>query len=487
MGGVDEDNDSFNDVWLSSDEGRTWTRVTDNVEWPARRGHSSVALDDGSILLMGGRHDGETLLNDVWRFQQGIAHGVWKTEIGVLNPSGQEMSGILYGFQDDGTTVWSKGVTLDAHKRFLFDVEEETSRADIRYMRLDISNGIALGYQKLFRESVSRVGFVSLPNVNQDDVFIPHIASDNEWWTSIGWMNSTGHGKNLEFNFDDGQQASLEMNGGSHSFFMISSLFDGEKQPGIGSAQVSNSRGMAGVLMFGTEKQLSGVNLSGNLGRDLVFPHIADNQEWWTGVLIYNPHTETTVLEMNYYNESGALLGTDTQEVPIRGKYVGTPGSLGFPENTAWFSVSSTLPVSGFELFGTTDGSQLAGYSVVDLETVDGTFPEIEMHGWTGLALVNPANATAELTLEARDDEGEITASEDLTLAPGEKRVGFADSFFSASIEGATYVRFDSTLPVVGFQLNGSEDQSMLDALPALGSSVNLGTQQLYFPHISTH
>ena len=54
-----------NDVWRSTDQGTTWTQMTATAGWTARRGHTSVTLADGSIVLMGGS-DGSRR-NDVWR------------------------------------------------------------------------------------------------------------------------------------------------------------------------------------------------------------------------------------------------------------------------------------------------------------------------------------------------------------------------------------------------------------------------------------
>jgi photosystem II stability/assembly factor-like uncharacterized protein len=66
MGGGDGHNNVLkNDVWRSTDGGTTWVQMTANAEWTARFGHTSVALSDGSIVLMGG-YDG-SLKNDTWR------------------------------------------------------------------------------------------------------------------------------------------------------------------------------------------------------------------------------------------------------------------------------------------------------------------------------------------------------------------------------------------------------------------------------------
>jgi len=65
MGGIDDSSQWLHDVWRSTDQGATWTQMTANAAWSARYGHTSVALADGSILLMGGA-DGDHA-GDVWR------------------------------------------------------------------------------------------------------------------------------------------------------------------------------------------------------------------------------------------------------------------------------------------------------------------------------------------------------------------------------------------------------------------------------------
>ena len=54
-------------AWFFGDEtyDAPWTQQTGSAVWSARDGHSSVALPDGSIVLMGG-YDGDDK-NDVWR------------------------------------------------------------------------------------------------------------------------------------------------------------------------------------------------------------------------------------------------------------------------------------------------------------------------------------------------------------------------------------------------------------------------------------
>ncbi|MDD5189302.1 MAG: kelch repeat-containing protein, partial [Methanoregula sp.] len=56
-----------NDMWRSKDCGRTWSRVDESAAWKARGWQTTVALPDGSIVLMGGGYEGVNYNNDVWR------------------------------------------------------------------------------------------------------------------------------------------------------------------------------------------------------------------------------------------------------------------------------------------------------------------------------------------------------------------------------------------------------------------------------------
>ncbi|GAB6283871.1 MAG: hypothetical protein STSR0009_00700 [Methanoregula sp.] len=65
MGGIDG-SIMKNDVWRSTDNGATWILVNASSGWTPRREHSSVAMPDGSIILTGGADSGG-ITNDTWR------------------------------------------------------------------------------------------------------------------------------------------------------------------------------------------------------------------------------------------------------------------------------------------------------------------------------------------------------------------------------------------------------------------------------------
>jgi PKD repeat protein len=68
MGGYGSSIPGRDEVWRSTDNGATWTLLTSNADWPARTGATSVAMPDGSIVLMGGEQTpGFGPYNDAWR------------------------------------------------------------------------------------------------------------------------------------------------------------------------------------------------------------------------------------------------------------------------------------------------------------------------------------------------------------------------------------------------------------------------------------
>ncbi|OPX65383.1 MULTISPECIES: kelch repeat-containing protein [unclassified Methanoregula] len=62
----------MNDVWRSADGGMTWTQMTAGAEWSKRDSHTTVALPDGSLVLMGGFDN--DYRNDVWRSEDNGTH-----------------------------------------------------------------------------------------------------------------------------------------------------------------------------------------------------------------------------------------------------------------------------------------------------------------------------------------------------------------------------------------------------------------------------
>jgi hypothetical protein len=170
------------------------------------------------------------------------------------------------------------------------------------------------------------------------------------------------------------------------------------------------------------------------------------------------------------YSEQGAALTPSTLPIAGKGKYIGVVSNLGLPAGTAWFRIDATRPLTGFELFGAADGTQLAAYAGGGgTGTREGVFAKIEKNGgWTGIAFVNTEATEASVTLTAYNDNGNEVATQVLPVGAYAKLVNFAEAIFLEDISGATYIAYSSDRNIVGFQLNGTSDGMMLDGLPGM-------------------
>ena len=113
---------NLNDVWRSMDQGVTWEQMTDSAPWSGRRGHTSVALPDGSILLMGGESC-ESLYNciyynDVWRSTDQGATWIQMTDDAPWLPRAEHTSVVL---PDDSILLMGGGYFLGDTTEMSFD------------------------------------------------------------------------------------------------------------------------------------------------------------------------------------------------------------------------------------------------------------------------------------------------------------------------------------------------------------------------------
>jgi hypothetical protein len=89
---------SFVEVRARSAAGASWSCRTKTAPWAGRVGHTSVVDAAGTIYVIGGRNDTDTVFNDVWA----------STDGGARPDAGVGRSGVLQGVLQGGTrgAVW---------------------------------------------------------------------------------------------------------------------------------------------------------------------------------------------------------------------------------------------------------------------------------------------------------------------------------------------------------------------------------------------
>ncbi|HIE06883.1 MAG TPA: PKD domain-containing protein, partial [Desulfarculaceae bacterium] len=396
----------------------------------------------------------------------------WETEICIINSSNRStITGDFKAYADDGTLVSEiNDVVLSPRARREITVGTTFTDPDrIGYIIFTANSDTIVGYTKFYCSGDYRVAIPAVKELNHDNIFISHIASDDNWFTGLSLVNVTASARTLFIESDNSLKRTLVLAPGEHKALSIRSLFSNQPQPGIKSAVIRNSAGIIGLELFGSGQQLSGILLQDHSTKEILYPHVVSTDAWWTGVVAYNCTAEVGRFDFTTFNAAGKILSTVHQNLDGHDKFMGSITSLGFPETTAWFRIKSSQSMTGFELFGTSNGLQLAGYSSIKLSATKGVFAKLEKQGFTGIAMVNASSLKARVRLSAYSDDGHMVGSlETINLAGYEKVVKVVEELFSSDITNATYIIYDSDRKIVGFQLNGSNDGMLLDGLPAL-------------------
>jgi hypothetical protein len=394
----------------------------------------------------------------------------WQTEIAIINTSPtQAVSGTLRAFSNSGEAIETKTIELPAHGRRQITIAAEfTNHARIGYLIFDTASDTVQGYTKFSRQGQDGVAIPAVTEIPASDIIIPHIDSGADWWTGLSLVNTTAAPKALEFVFSTGQRRNITLNPHEHQAFTVESLVSDQPRTDIASAVITNASGIIGLALFGTRnnRQLEGIILSDKTASTLYYPHVAGDG-WWTGIVAYNPSWQDCYITITPYKADGTALLASTSLLAAKAKYVGTVSQLRLPAGTAGFQIDATSPLSGFELFGAADGTQLAAYAATgDTGEKTGVFAKIEKNGWTGIAFVNTETNGALVFLTAYNDSGTPVGSNSLWLNGHAKVVSLAEALFAQDISSATYIAYSADRKIVGLQLNGSADLAMLDGLP---------------------
>ncbi len=263
--------------------------------------------------------------------------GGWETEICIINGSSeQDLTGTLKGYNDEGVSVTDDiSVNLAAFGRKQIEVSDEyTESDDIGYMIFEITSGSATGYTKFWIDGNYRVAVPAVSSINSGDIYIPHIASGNEWWTGVSLLNTTSSDKELSIRFNDGTVLTHNIGASEHHAFTISSLFGGNTPDGIESDVIENGDGVIGLELFcssGTTKYLSGILLGNETVTSLYYPHVDTSGTWWTGIVAYNPSDSQVELTVTPYQEDGTALTAQILTIDGNGKYIGVLADLNLP------------------------------------------------------------------------------------------------------------------------------------------------------------
>ena len=115
--------------------------------------------------------------------------------------------------------------------------------------------------------------------------------------------------------------------------------------------------------------------------RELLFPHKAEDDHYFTGVALVNSAGQATRWTLRLYDAAGAQLARSDGSIAAGGRISATLRQLVGGSRSlkgGYFTVSSALPLIGYGVFGTSDAKALAAIPAVNVEVPEtvGAAPE---------------------------------------------------------------------------------------------------------------
>ena len=201
--------------------------------------------------------------------------------------------------------------------------------------------------------------------------------------------------------------------------------------------------------------------------------------DWWTGINIVNLEPKSGKVTLRLIGDDGTQIGaTQSLDLAPRGKLHITDQSFfvtaGSAVKQGYLQIQSDgVRISGDVLFGDPArnrfasalplGSTLMKNLVFSQLASDDTY-------FTGVAILNPGQSAANVTIDVYDKEGNLIATKVESIAAGRRKSALMTEYFNqmkGSKYSSGYIRLRSDNGIVSFALFGTQRLTALSAVPA--------------------
>lgn len=405
----------------------------------------------------------------------------YKTAVGIINPNGEDADVDIIGYDSSGaildklTRVISAQGSMRANATDLFP----DFISALAWIRVDSTHDL-VGFSHTISSDDLEGYAVTVPERLQTELFVPHIAQGIETWsTRASLVNGLAQAASP---FLVAGETTLPLTNNS-SFTKDS--FDFFDKLGASISESSSwgrfydenqSAGLAGSEVFGKvdgTRQIVGLGLNagardnGSLVADvntLYFTHIANVENFWTGISLVNVGSQEQGAEFRAYDGNGGLLGSGQMTLASGEKLVELAPSLlaglEIEGEAQWLEIIADADITGYELFGTYDTKQMAGLEAITTISTSLCFPFVEPGGgfWHGIALVNVSSQSASMTFKLFDDVGGEIISFTLPtpVLAKQKRIFLLTDLFGPLPLNASWLSVTSNREIAGFELFGN-------------------------------
>jgi hypothetical protein len=262
----------------------------------------------------------------------------------------------------------------------------------------------------------------------------------------------------------------------------LGELFPGTAPEASDYLRVTSSRGVAAFESFGQGAQyVAGLNAQNSLaGRVVLYsPQYVVGGAYRSTLSVVNLENADATVTLELFSDTGAPIGTpQTRAIPGRGKiYVGSQdffADAGGGTVQGYVKLSSSGPrLSGSIVFG--DPARSIFSTALPLSSslhTDFVLSQLASDAtyFTGVAILNPNETPASVTINVRDPDGVSIASRVEAIPARQRRVLVLTELFP-QLRGQNYsrgyTRITSDIGVVGYGVYGTHSLSVLSAIPA--------------------
>ena len=403
--------------------------------------------------------------------------GLWCTGIALMSPDNNIGRTIICVVDRDGFPQRSYTTTSSEH-HLLGMLEEFDLFPNKGYIRVD-SDSQLWGLQAVMAmdELILGANLISEKSACAE-VFFPHFDTTGGWQTYFGLIN-----------LGDQTEKILRQSYGQDGQFLVSDtieLASGQKVENdafyIGILK-TDARSMSASTVSGRESLIGYIKFlnpsSGSKGRalvplamegaaELVAPHIASGGYWWTGIAVMNTGDNDSTVTFLAYDAEGNQIGASEHLMKAKQNFVHEASNIfpgTWPEEIASMKVLSHngQPLTGFMLYGSTHGLQLAGLPILPAFASPVYLSHVPCSGswWTGIGLMNVSDVPADISFSLFNVDGNLLDLKIRHLNPNQRLASTIKGLFGTDIsESARYLKIesDSGQPLSGIYLIGTND-----------------------------
>ncbi|RLA79217.1 MAG: hypothetical protein DRG33_04360 [Deltaproteobacteria bacterium] len=151
----------------------------------------------------------------------------------------------------------------------------------------------------------------------------------------------------------------VDLEGHEKAHLQLSELFNVDRL-WRGALALEGEGIFTGYFTYHAPESAASLPLAAQLRSELIVPHVAEDNYWWTGLALFNPSHRRAYLVIHAYDSQGREVAVREMTVEARSKVVFTAASR-FPLGTSWLRLTSSEPLCGLYLFGGPGAEVLSG------------------------------------------------------------------------------------------------------------------------------